>query len=485
MANQLLTDGQNADQLASQLTHENRLRLANAIAWILFIFGTCYVLAFNLLLVFVPDARQPIFLIVDAIIITAVSGWFSTLIFVRRGNVNTVAALIVVSFFLAISALLISFSAINLLQPLLLTGIAAYMLVIILAGLLGTRGLVIITTLCCDGASLAFLIYQMEIGRISFTNQFALLGPQIVIQQWAAAIFILVLTRFSQNTLHQLSDTLLAIDQARKLDDLKNQFISSVNHELRNPIMTLQGLIEVIYQGLRHKIDPAMLVDLAHRADRVGDGLRQLVLSILEVRSIEQDIQQLTPSMVEVSHVVTEAANLIAPDERVAVERELRLRLAPHVMVWADPIRLQQVLVNLLSNAVKYSEPGTPIEISAIPLPPSPLPTSQRSGKLWVELRVRDYGFGIPPAEIPLLFHRFVRLPRDLASHIIGNGLGLFLCKEYVEAMGGRIWVESSGVPGEGSTFVIHLPASAPPSAPSRPLDRHERQAMYAMQSER
>jgi signal transduction histidine kinase len=59
---------------------------------------------------------------------------------------------------------------------------------------------------------------------------------------------------------------------------------------------------------------------------------------------------------------------------------------------------------------------------------------------------------------IPLLFHRFVRLPRDLASNIIGNGLGLYLCKEYTESMGGKIWVKSSGVPGEGSMFHVVLP---------------------------
>lgn len=71
---------------------------------------------------------------------------------------------------------------------------------------------------------------------------------------------------------------------------------------------------------------------------------------------------------------------------------------------------------------------------------------------------MRDYGLGIPPKQAPLLFERFVRLPRDLASTVIGNGLGLHLCKTLVEAMGGRIWIESSGEPGEGSTFRFTLP---------------------------
>jgi signal transduction histidine kinase len=76
---------------------------------------------------------------------------------------------------------------------------------------------------------------------------------------------------------------------------------------------------------------------------------------------------------------------------------------------------------------------------------------------------VRDYGLGIPPEQAPLLFEGFVRLPRDLASTVIGNGLGLHLCKTLVEAMGWRIRVESRGDPGDGSTFRFTLPA--PPTA--------------------
>jgi len=74
-----------------------------------------------------------------------------------------------------------------------------------------------------------------------------------------------------------------------------------------------------------------------------------------------------------------------------------------------------------------------------------------------VEIVVSDNGLVIPPEQIPLLFQRFVRLPRDLASTITGTGLGLYLCRMYMEAMGGRIWVESSGVPSEGSRFYLQL----------------------------
>ena len=85
-----------------------------------------------------------------------------------------------------------------------------------------------------------------------------------------------------------------------------------------------------------------------------------------------------------------------------------------------------------------------------------------------VEIRVRDYGLGIPLEQNPLLFKRFVRLPRDLASNVVGNGLGLHLCRTLAEAMGGTIWVESTGVEGEGSTFIVRLPAQPVVATPAQ-----------------
>ncbi|MGZ3675414.1 MAG: sensor histidine kinase, partial [Ktedonobacterales bacterium] len=109
------------------------------------------------------------------------------------------------------------------------------------------------------------------------------------------------------------------------------------------------------------------------------------------------------------------------------------------------------------------SSPGTPVEVSArivSETSPSPAPWRRTLAgeRPMVEIVVRDYGFGIPPDQAPLLFQRFVRLPRALASTTIGNGLGLYLCRELTEAMGGHIWLESTGVEGEGSAFYVRLP---------------------------
>jgi signal transduction histidine kinase len=147
--------------------------------------------------------------------------------------------------------------------------------------------------------------------------------------------------------------------------------------------------------------------------------------------------------------------------------RDLHLTIPPDLMIWGDPVRLQQILINLLSNAVKYSQPGTSIEVSGKVVVASgsagASPRRERSPRAaepraFVEISVRDHGHGIPPEQIPLLFNRFARLPRDLASPVGGSGLGLYLCRIFAEGMGGTIQVESTGLPGEGCEFLLRLP---------------------------
>jgi len=132
------------------------------------------------------------------------------------------------------------------------------------------------------------------------------------------------------------------------------------------------------------------------------------------------------------------------------------------------------VLINLLSNALKYSAAGTPIAITAVAFVDRqrlrtthgtwPLGQSRGGAKspsmlvAMAQVSVQDQGLGVSPRDVSKLFNRFVRLERDIAGNVRGAGVGLYLCRMLVEAMGGRIWVESSGVPGEGSAFSFTLP---------------------------
>ena len=119
------------------------------------------------------------------------------------------------------------------------------------------------------------------------------------------------------------------------------------------------------------------------------------------------------------------------------------------LFVKADPVRLRQVLLNLSVNALKYSNMGTPITFSARAVSDQ-VPCAIIS--------VTDKGKGIKPQDQEQLFQRFVRLESDLNSIVRGSGLGLYISRRLIEAMDGNIWIESSGVPGAGSTFHIQLP---------------------------
>jgi signal transduction histidine kinase len=118
--------------------------------------------------------------------------------------------------------------------------------------------------------------------------------------------------------------------------------------------------------------------------------------------------------------------------------------------VWADEIRLKQILRNLFANALRYSPPQTPIFITAVEEPEQD----------FVRIKVIDRGFGVPPDKQEAIFERFVRLERDMHGTVRGSGLGLAITRQLVEAMHGTIALESSGVKGEGSTFSFTLPTS-------------------------
>jgi signal transduction histidine kinase len=285
--------------------------------------------------------------------------------------------------------------------------------------------------------------------------------------QLAIGVLMLAATRGYRRLQRELGDTRVAYARERELDRLKDQFISSVNHELRTPIMALQGYIELARE-LGARGDFARQSQMLDRGSEATGHLAELVRSVLDIRRVENDAANLQLTTVAVRPVVLATVRLLDPRVAHGQQRDLRLEVPPGLIVVADEERLRQVLLNLLSNAVKYSEPGTTIEVQARKVSAAGSRGGHRSYQPGtVEISVRDYGLGIPPEQAVLLFQRFVRLERDIASPVTGTGLGLAISRAYVEAMGGRIWVRSSGVPGEGSTFTFTLPAAQPDSPAS------------------
>ncbi len=326
-------------------------------------------------------------------------------------------------------------------------------LAIMLAGAIGNTRLVIATTILMNGVTLT-------LGLAFYASNLGLLFVIGILQQWTAATLAIVIVSSYQQTLRELSQ---AYAQTRQLDELKERFITNVNHELRTPVMTVLGYIDYL-QRTWQALPPEHLMRGFQKAREVGEQLMRLIESILDVRRIDETIVE-NPEPVALRAVCAQALQLVDPREAHLEGRAIPIDIPEGLAVWGETTRVQQVLTNLISNAGKYSPPGTPIEVAAQALPAASSKDKSRRKKdeampeqAMVEIRVRDYGFGIPPEQLPLLFNRFVRLPRDLASTITGNGLGLYLCRTLVTAMRGQIWAESSGVAGEGSTFIIRLP---------------------------
>ena len=323
--------------------------------------------------------------------------------------------------------------------------------------------LILVTLLANAHAAFVLLFFPFAPGLTSniFTQPISLLSTVIIIQ-WGVAGVQIAAQQQSLRTLRELGDVRVAYERARQLDELKDQFISNVNHELRNPVMALQGYVQLLSIS-GETMTPEDRTLFLERATVAGDQLGELVTSILSARQFDRDAGDFTPEVVEVRPTLESAASLIDPREGNMVERELHMRIPDGLAIWGERVRLRRILTNLLSNAIKYSSPGAPVEVTGRMVSEEG-PRAKRGERRvlrYVEIRVRDHGLGIPPEQAPLLFRKFVRLERDLASTVPGNGLGLYLCRTLAEAMGGSLTFESSGVPGEGTTFLLRLP---PPS---------------------
>jgi signal transduction histidine kinase len=308
-----------------------------------------------------------------------------------------------------------------------------------------------------------------------------------------------------------------AQEQQRELAALKDQFIIYVNHELRTPVMGLYNSLELLDLNFRRGDDPERRTRLLQRALTAGDALIVLLRNVLDTSVVETQTLRLATTAIPLAPFVRTVLETFNPREltepglesHLLQPRAVTMDIAPDLAIVADEGRVRQVLVNLLSNALKYSAAGTPITINAAVIvapsrrdaarlprwgggphaaDPARAPGHAQAGiaevhqesitrpvvastPRMVRVSIRDHGLGVPSRDAHKLFNRFTRLERDIASTVRGTGVGLYLCRVLVEAMGGRIWVESTGVPGEGSTFTFTLPLSpATEGRPTTPL---------------
>jgi PAS domain S-box-containing protein len=247
--------------------------------------------------------------------------------------------------------------------------------------------------------------------------------------------------QFPDGTVYSLRD----LTEERGIERMKNEFVATVSHELRTPLAAVYGAAMTLRRQdveLDDERRARLLAVIASESERLARIIDQvLAASRLDAGTFVFAPERCDPALHALE--VVEAARAHLPDG-VAVELVSCDGLPP---VAADPDMLRQVLANLVDNAVKYSPAGGRVRVSLEP---------HERRVLFV---VRDQGLGIPLREQARIFEKFYRLDPNLTRGVGGTGLGLYICRELVRRMGGRIWVASRE--DEGSTFFFELPAAA------------------------
>ena len=256
------------------------------------------------------------------------------------------------------------------------------------------------------------------------------------------------------------------LERRKELDRLKEEFILTISHEFRTPLTAIEGYVGLIERHAE-RLDREKLDKYALEIQQSAAQLTSMITRLGDISTMEERELQLTTVPVNVRRWTDQAiATLpLEASQRIVAD------VPPDLWVMADGERLGQVFSNLLGNAIKYSPSASPVRVTAwrdsrdvlahATGPGHPNTGIERAPEQVVMVSVRDFGEGIPADDIGRLFHKFVRLPRSLTTSIRGTGLGLWICKKYIEAMGGAIWVESEV--GNGADFRFWLPPAAVP----------------------
>jgi signal transduction histidine kinase/CheY-like chemotaxis protein len=247
----------------------------------------------------------------------------------------------------------------------------------------------------------------------------------------------------------------------READRHKNEFLSMLAHELRNPLAPIRNAVHILRLRGGSGPETHALHDLI---DRQVQQLVRLVDDLLDLSRITRGKIRLQTEVADMAGIVARAVETSRPllDAR---RHDLTVSLPPEPLrLHGDPVRLAQVLSNLLNNSAKYTEEGGRVWLTVERKEAEP---GDGAAPSWVEMRVRDTGVGIPPEMLASIFDLFTQVDHSLDRSQGGLGIGLTLVHRLVEMHGGRVQAFSGG-PGQGSEFIVRLPAlAAEPAGPN------------------
>jgi len=237
------------------------------------------------------------------------------------------------------------------------------------------------------------------------------------------------------------------LSRQKEMDRLRAEIVANVSHELRTPLALIKGYASTLLSpqvGLDETETRRFLENASFAADRLG----RMIDDLLCASRLETDQLRLRLEQFDLSHVVQQVATWFGPH---AQGRDLVVDLPlGDLPVWADPDRVEQVMVNLLTNAAKYSLPDSTITVRGQPMGDHP----------YAVVHVSDEGLGIAAEHLPRIFDRFYLVDDSKGS----VGLGLYICQGLIEAMGGKIWAVSEVDVGSTFSFTLPVEADIPPA---------------------
>lgn len=252
--------------------------------------------------------------------------------------------------------------------------------------------------------------------------------------------------------------------ERRLLSQAHEDFISTVSHEFRTPLTSIKGFADTLLNygaQLPEEEKRRFVTIIKDQADRLIRLVENL-LTVSKMGAVDPSLLDYRPVLLRpMLERVTQSVQAKWLSKGAA-SRPFQVTCQPRdLAVWADGDQVEQVLLNLVDNAAKYSPPQSAVQVQA-----SFLPQKDETTSLDVQIRIQDFGRGIPADQLPRIFTKFYRVETPLSQEVEGTGLGLYIAQSLTQAMGGRLSVESEV--GKGSTFSVTLPAATP-----------ERQAMY------
>lgn len=240
---------------------------------------------------------------------------------------------------------------------------------------------------------------------------------------------------------HQIEKQNLQLQQEQKylaeLEQLKNNFVSLISHDLKTPIAKIQAIVDRLMM-----LNPESIYTKDLRSLRMSsEELNRYIQSILKVLRVESRDLQLNKEIVDINDLINEAISQLQP---LAQEKNITIdtNLEPLFSIEADMTLIREVLINIIDNAIKYTMDGSNILVTS----------QEASDKVWVE--IIDHGEGIAPEELPNIWLKFVR-GKDQEMKTKGTGLGLYLVKYFIELHGGEVYIQSELKKGTKVSFFL------------------------------